>query len=76
MDLFNQREEAVTEAKIQSFKSRATAQPPRHHMKEKRTQTLFDRFNAGDVSLNTQEQSSTIVDFSWNLVDQCNASFL
>ena len=32
----------------------------------------FDRFNAGDISLNEyREQSNTLLDFSWNLVDQC-----
>ena len=49
---FIQREEAVTKAKIQSFRSGATAQPQGRCMKEKRIQTLFDRFNAGDISLN------------------------
>ena len=48
-----QREEAVTKAKIQSFRSGATARPRRRRMKEKekRIQTLFDRFNAGGVTL-------------------------
>ena len=51
---FIQREEAVTKAKIQSFMSGAMAQPRRCRMKEKekRIQTVFDRFNAGDISLN------------------------
>ena len=49
-----QREEAVTKAKIQSFRSGATARPRRRRMKEKekRIQTLFDRFNAGNATLN------------------------
>ena len=49
-----QREEAVTKAKIQSFRSGATARPQRHRMKEKekRIQTLFDRFNTGSMALN------------------------
>ena len=47
--VYIQREEAVTKAKIQSFRSGATARPRRRRMKEKekRIQTLFDRFNAG-----------------------------
>ena len=36
-----QREEAVTKAKIQSFRSGATACPRRHHMKEKSIKTLL-----------------------------------
>ena len=49
-----QREEAVTKAKIQSFRSGATARPRRRRMKEKekRIQTLFDRFSAGNTTLN------------------------
>ena len=43
----------MTKAKIQSFRSGATARPRRRRMKEKekRIQTLFDRFNAGGVTL-------------------------
>ncbi len=49
-----QREEAVTRAKIQSFRSGATSRLQRRRMKEKekRIQTLFDRFNAGNITLN------------------------
>ena len=36
-----QREEAVTKAKIQSFRSGATVPPRRRRMKEKRIQTLL-----------------------------------
>ena len=46
---FIQREEAVTKAKILSFRVGATAWPQRHRMKEKRIETRFD---AGDISLN------------------------
>ena len=44
----------MTNAKIQSFRSGATVRPWRRRMKEKekRIQTLFDCFNAGDISLN------------------------
>ena len=49
-----QREEAVTKAKIQSFRSGATVPPRRQIMKEKEKwiQTLFDAFNAGGITLN------------------------
>lgn len=49
-----QREEAVTKAKIQCLRSGATARPRRRRMKEKekRIQTLFDRFNSGGMTLN------------------------
>jgi hypothetical protein len=48
-----QREEAVTKAKIQNFRSGGTTRPRRRRMKEKekRIQTLFDRFNAGNLTL-------------------------
>ena len=47
------REEALTKAKIQSFRFGITAQPQRRHMKkEKEIQTLFDLFNTGDIFLN------------------------
>ncbi len=51
---FIQREEAVTKAKITSLRSGATARPRRRRMKEKekRIHALFDRFNAGSVTLN------------------------
>ena len=49
-----QREEAVTKAKIESFRLGATPRPQRCRMKEKekRIQTLFERFNGGGISLN------------------------
>ena len=51
---FIQREESVTKAKIQSFRTGATSCQRRHRVKEKekRIQTLIDRFNAGNISLN------------------------
>ena len=47
------REETVSKAKIQNFSSGATARPRRRRMKEKekRIQTLFERFNAGGMTL-------------------------
>ena len=47
------REETVSKAKIQNFSSGATARPQRRRMKEKekRIKTLFDRFNAGGMTL-------------------------
>ena len=54
LTIYIQREEAVTKAKIQSFRSGATARQWRHCMKEKekKIQTLFERFNTGGMSLN------------------------
>ena len=51
---FIQREEAVTKAKIMTFRSGATTRPRRCRMKEKekRIHALFDRFNAGNITLN------------------------
>ena len=48
-----QREETVSKTKIQNFSSGATALSRRRRMKvkEKRIQTLFDRFNAGDMTV-------------------------
>ena len=50
---FIQREESVTKAKIQSYRTGATSRQRRRRVKEKekRIQTLFDRFNAGNISL-------------------------
>ena len=50
---FMQREEAVTKAKIQSFRAGATVRQRRRRMKEKekRIQTLFERFDGGEISL-------------------------
>ena len=47
-----QREESVTKAKILSFRTGATScQRRRCGEGEEDTQTLFDRFNAGNISL-------------------------
>ena len=50
---FIQREESETKAKIQSYRTGATSRQRRRRVKEKekRIQTLFDRFNAGNISL-------------------------
>ena len=48
-----EREESVTKAKIQSYRTGATSRQRRRRVKEKekRIQALFDRFNAGNISL-------------------------
>ena len=50
---FVQREESVTKAKIQSYRTGATSCQRRCRVKEKENmmQTLFDHFNAGNISL-------------------------
>ena len=50
---FIQREESVTKANIQSYRTGATSRQRRRRVKEKkkRIQTLFDRFNAGNINL-------------------------
>ena len=50
---FIQREESVTKANIQSYRTGATSRQRRRCVKEKekRIQTLFDRFNAGNINL-------------------------
>ena len=49
---FIQREEAITKAKILSFRTGATVRQRRQMKeKEKRIQTLFEHFNGGDINL-------------------------
>ena len=60
-----QREEAVTKAKIQSFRSGVTAWPWRRHMKEK--EKRVDRFNTGDISLKESLPRSNQAPY-WTLV--------
>ena len=48
-----EREESVTKANIQSYRTGATSHQRRRRVKEKekRIQTLFDRSNAGNINL-------------------------